>query len=103
MATETNTGSGNRRWLAHDVIIGLLAGAGVGAIVGLFISVRVLDNNIPTLIGAVVGAAFGVWALIRSHDRRSGFLNATVVVAWIALVGSALFIGALIVAIATFE
>lgn len=91
------------RWMVHDVIIGLLAGAGVGSILGVFAAVRVSDNNIITLVGAIVGAVIGVILLMRSHQKHPDrFLTAGVIVSWILLVGSAFFIAALVLAIANF-
>lgn len=90
-------------WLIHDVLIGLLAGAGVGSLVGVFLAVRWFDNNIPTLIGAVAGAVVGILFLLKSHQRNDKFLTASVVVSWVLLVASGSFIAALAFAIATFE
>jgi hypothetical protein len=98
--TETRSGS---RFLIHDIVIGLLAGAGVGTIVGLLIAVRVSDNNIITLVGALVGAATGIYMLMWSHRRNEGFITATVVITWILLVASAAWLILLAYAIATFE
>jgi len=85
------------------VIIGLLSGAGVGSIAGVFIAVRVSDNNLITLVGAVVGAIVGVILLIRSHQKNPGkFMTAGVIVAWILLILSAFFIASLVFAIANF-
>lgn len=91
------------RWMVHDVIIGLLTGAGVGSIIGVFVAVRVSDNNLITLIGAIVGAILGVILLMRSHQKHPDrFLTASVIVSWILLVLSAFFITALVLAIANF-
>ncbi len=90
-------------WMVHDVIIGLLAGAGVGSILGLFLAVRVSDNNMITLIAAIVGAIIGVILLMRSHQKHpEKFLTAAVIVSWILLLLSAFFIAALVLAIASF-
>lgn len=90
-------------WLVHDMIIGLLAGAGVGSIAGLFVAARVSDNNLFTLGGAIAGAMLGILLLIRSHQRHGRFFTPAVFVMWFLLVGSALFIAALISAIANFN
>lgn len=101
--TESTSSRPGSRWLIHDMIIGLLAGAGVGSVVGVFISVRWFDNNLPTLAGALLGAAVGVMLLLRSHQRHDKFLTVTVVLSWVLLVASGSFIAALAFAIATFE
>lgn len=89
--------------MIHDVIIGLLSGAGVGAIVGVFVAVRVSDNNLLTLVGAVFGAIVGVILLMRSHQKNPDkFMTAAVIVAWILLLLSAFFIASLVFAIANF-
>ena len=89
-------------WLVHDIALGLLSGAGAGSIIGLLIAVRVSDSNIPTLIGAIMGAGLAIFLLMRSHQRAERFLTPTVVIAWIVLIASALFIGLLVSAIANF-
>ncbi len=91
------------RWVIHDIVIGLLAGAGVGSIVGVIIAVRVSDNSIITLIGAILGAFVGLYALMRTHRSGERFLTATVVIVWILLVLSAGFIALLVNAIVNFE
>ena len=89
-------------WLVHDVIIGLLGGAGVGSIAGLFVAVRVSDNNLFTLGGAIIGAIVGILVLVRSHRRHGRFFTPAVLVMWFLLTASAIFIAALISAIANF-
>jgi hypothetical protein len=89
-------------WRVHDIIVGLIAGFGVGVIAGLF-ATRLIDTNVIVAIGGAVGASFGVFALSRSRRREGGFVNAIVVIAWVLLVGSALFLTALVLAIANFE
>lgn len=103
MANPTMSTKPGARFLIHDVIIGLLAGAGVGSVIGVFIAVRWFDNNLPTLAGALVGAAIGVAVLVSSHQRHDRFLTPAVVITWILLVASGAFIAALAFAIATFE
>lgn len=91
------------RWMIHDVIVGLLSGAGVGAIAGIFVVARVSDNNLITLAGAVIGAMVGVLLLLKSHQNRpEKFATPTVITAWVLLVLSALFIASLVFAIANF-
>jgi hypothetical protein len=89
-------------WQAHDIVVGLLSGFGVGTVAGLFIN-RLFDNNVVVLISAVVGAVIGIYVLIRSHQEASRFISAVVVVSWVLLVLSAVFIGMLVWAVATFE
>ena len=90
-------------WLAHDLIIGLLTGTGVGTIAGLFIAARLSDSNLFTLGGAIVGAIIWILILVRSHQRHDRFLTTAVVVSWILLVLSVAFIALLISAIAAFN
>jgi hypothetical protein len=90
-------------WLVHDVILGLLAGTGVGSIAGLFVAANVSDNNLVTLGGALIGAILGILLLVRSHQRHGRFFTPAVFVMWFLLVASALFIAALISAIANFN
>ena len=89
-------------WRVHDVLIGLLAGFGTGVIAGLF-ATRISDSNVVVAIGGALGAILGAWALIRSRRQPGGFVNAIVVIAWVLLIGSTLFLTALAVAIANFE
>lgn len=103
MTAETQPTSAPKNWMVHDVIIGLLAGAGVGSILGVFLAVRVSDNNLITLVGAVIGAIVGVILLMRSHQKHPDrFMTPGVIVAWILLILSAFFIASLIFAIANF-
>lgn len=90
-------------WLAHDLVIGLLTGAGVGSIAGLFIAARVSDNNLFVLGGAIVGAIVAILLLVRSHQRHDRFLTTAVVVSWILLILSVAFIALLVDAIANFN
>jgi hypothetical protein len=90
-------------WLAHDLVVGLLTGAGVGSIAGLFISARVAENNLFVMGGAIVGAIGAILLLARSHQRHGRFLTTTVVVSWILLVLSVAFIALLVSAIANFN
>lgn len=89
-------------WKVHDVIVGLLAGFGVGVIAGLF-ATRIVETNLIVAIGGVVGAILGVFALVRSRRQPGGFVNAVVVIAWVLLIGSGLFLTALVLAVANFE
>ncbi len=89
-------------WRVHDVIVGLLAGFGVGVIAGLF-ATRLIDTTAIVAIGGAVGAILGVFALTRSRRRDGGFVSATAIIAWVLLAGSALFLTALVQAIANFE
>jgi hypothetical protein len=89
-------------WRVHDVVVGLLAGFGAGVIAGLF-ATRLVESNVVVAIGAAVGAMLGVLAVWRSRRQPGGFVNAIVVIAWVLLIGSTLFLTALAVAIANFE
>lgn len=101
--SAATTQSGNRIWWrVHDVIVGLLSGFGVGTVAGLFMN-RLFDNNVVVLMTAILGAVIGVYVLVRNHQDADRFLSAVVVVSWVLLILSALFIGMLIWAVATFE
>jgi hypothetical protein len=89
-------------WRAHDIVVGLLSGFGVGTVAGLFIN-RLFDNNVVVLISAVVGAVIGIYVLMRSHQGASRFISAVVVVSWVLLVLSGVFLGMLVWAVANFE
>lgn len=99
---STQQTSGNRH-MVHDVLVGLLTGAGVGSIAGLFLAARVWDSNILIGLGATVGAVIFVYLLTRSHREGAGLVNLTVVSSWILLVLSTAFIVLLISAIANFQ
>ena len=103
MSVESTSVTPRSQWMIHDAIIGLLAGAGVGSLVGVFISVRWFDNNLITLASALVGTVVGVIALLRSHQRHARFLTTTVVVSWVLVVASGSLIAALALAIANFN
>ena len=102
METPIATTSNPTWWKVHDTVVGLLAGFGTGVIAGLF-ATRVIDTNVVVDIGGGIGAILGVFALFRSRRQPGGFVNAIVVIVWVLLVGSALFLTALVVAIANFE
>lgn len=102
METPATTTSIPIWWKVHDVFVGLLAGLGTGVIAGLF-ATRISGTTLVVAIGGAVGAALGVLALIRSRRQPGGFVNAIVVIAWFLLIGSALFLTALAVAVANFE
>ncbi|MEX1124689.1 MAG: hypothetical protein WD895_02855 [Acidimicrobiia bacterium] len=102
MDTPPVTTSVSIWWKVHDTVIGLLAGFGIGVIAGLF-ATRISDTNAVVAVGGAVGAILGVLALWRSRRQSDGFVNAIVVIAWVLLVGSALFLTALVLAIANFE
>jgi len=100
---ETKPKTTSSLWLAHDLIVGLLTGTGVGTIAGLFISARLSDSNLYTLGGAIIGAIVAILLLVRSHQRHDRFLTTTVIVSWILLVLSVAFIALLVSAIANFN
>ncbi|MGH8913919.1 MAG: hypothetical protein ACRDZM_05305 [Acidimicrobiia bacterium] len=102
MATTTPPTSPPIWWRVHDILVGFLAGFGVGTVAGLFLNTQIGDN-VVVLITAAVGAAIGIYVLIRNHQRSSRFLSAVVVVSWVLLILSTVFIALLIWAVATFE
>jgi hypothetical protein len=89
-------------WRVHDIVVGLLAGFGVGTVAGLFIN-RLFDNNLVVLTTAVVGAVVGIYVLILNHQASGRFLSGVVVVSWLLLVLSSAFMAMLVWAVATFE
>lgn len=89
-------------WWAHDIIVGLLSGFGVGGVAGLFIN-RLFEDNIVVLICAILGAIAGVSALVLNHRRSERFFTLVVLASWVLLVLSAGFIALLAWAVATFE
>jgi hypothetical protein len=89
-------------WKVHDIVVGLLAGFGTGVIAGLF-ATRISDTNVVVAVGGALGAVLGALALVWSRRQPGGFVNAIVVIAWVLLIGSALFLTALVLAIANFE
>jgi hypothetical protein len=100
--TAENTTSIPIWWRIHDIVVGLLAGFGTGVVAGLF-ATRISDTNVVVAIGGALGAILGVFALVRSRRQPGGFVTAIVIIAWVLLVGSALFLTALVVAVANFE
>jgi hypothetical protein len=89
-------------WKVHDIVVGLLAGFGTGVIAGLF-ATRIIETNVVVAIVGGLGAILGVLALRSSRRRPGGFVNSVVVIAWVLLIGSALFLTALVLAIANFQ
>jgi hypothetical protein len=89
-------------WRIHDIVVGLLAGFGVGTVAGLFIN-RLFENNVVVLISATLGAVAAIYILIQNHRASRRFLSGVVVVTWFLLVLSAAFMTLLVLAIANFE
>lgn len=73
------------------MLIGLLAGLGMGAVAGLFAN-RLVENNVVVPVDAVVGAIVGIYVLIQSHQRSRQFVTAVAAVTWVVLVASGLFL-----------
>lgn len=82
--------------------VGLLAGLGVGTIGGLFAN-RLVDNSIVIVGCGIVGAVLAIYVLIQSHNRTRTFVNGVVIVSWVLLGLSAVFLAALVQAILNFE
>ena len=102
MDTTSATTSVPTWWKVHDIVVGLLAGFGAGVIAGLF-ATRIFETNVVVAIAGGLGAILGVLALGSSRRRPGGFVNSVVVIAWVLLIGSALFLTALVLAIANFQ
>jgi hypothetical protein len=100
----STTAQGIRRpvwWWVHDVVVGLLAGFGVGSVAGLFLN-RLFENNVVVLVCAVLGAAAGIMVLVQNHRDTPRFLSAIVVVSWVLLLVSAGFLGLFVWAVLSF-
>ena len=89
-------------WWVHDILVGLLAGVGVGFVAGLFLNAQV-ENNVVVLICTILGAVLGVLVLIQDHRGATRFLSAVVIATWVLLVCSAAFIALFIFAVLNFE
>jgi hypothetical protein len=98
-SSEAKTGS---RWRLHDIVIGLLSGAGVGSVIAVVIAARVDFDVVVIPIGLVLGGLAGIYLLLRSHRRNDNFLNVTVVIAWVLLFLSGGWLVLLATAIANF-
>jgi hypothetical protein len=103
MAQMADSLSTTPRFLAHDLVVGVLAGVGVGAFAGMWFSARVWQGGLTVLIGAILGAAVGYGLLRLSHRDGERLVNPTVVIAWVlGLLGWAMVIG-VIMAIRNFN
>jgi hypothetical protein len=101
----TMTAQASRRpvwWWVHDVVVGLLAGFGVGSVAGLFL-LRLVENNVVVLVCAVLGVIAGITVLVQNHRETRRFLNGIVVVSWVLLLVSAGFLGLFVWAVLNFE
>jgi hypothetical protein len=101
----TMTAQASRRpvwWWVHDVVVGLLAGFGVGSVAGLFL-LRLVENNVVVLVCAVLGVIAGITVLVQNHRETRRFLNGIVVVSWVLLLLSAGFLGLFVWAVLNFE
>jgi hypothetical protein len=84
------------------VVVGLLAGFGVGSVAGLFL-LRLVENNVVVLVCAVLGVIAGITVLVQNHRETRRFLNGIVVVSWVLLLLSAGFLGLFVWAVLNFE
>lgn len=71
------------RLALHDWLVGIVAGAGVGAFAGMFLVARVADNVLLMVFAALVGIVLGVLALRASHRNSDRLVNPVVVIVWI--------------------
>lgn len=101
MSIDT-TPQSTRPWVVHDVLIGVLAGSGVGSLVGAFVSTRWLESGLIVVALTILGAILGVLALQSSHRHNDHFITAAVIAAWVALAVSGIVLITLALAIATF-
>ena len=99
MANEADSGD-HGGWLAHDVVVGALAGAAAGFVIGLFALARV-DS---WLLAGVVVASFavaGIAVLRWERNTRKGPGPVTILT-WIVMILSIGMIALIINAIRNF-
>lgn len=60
-------------WLAHDVLIGSLAGAAVGLVAGLLVLSR-LDSEIAFWLAVGISIVIGIAVLRWERNRRKGLM-----------------------------
>lgn len=90
-------------WRIHDYLVGILGGGGLGAVLGVFVAARVVDNNLVIAAGALVGALIGVMIMMQTRRNSDKFWTVSVIVMWIVAVGSAAFLILLYDAIRNFS
>ncbi len=90
-------------WQVHDFLVGILGGGGLGAVVGVFVAARLVDNNLVMAAGAVIGALIGILIMMQTRRNNEGFWTVTVVVMWIVAVASVAFLVFLYDAIRNFS
>jgi predicted PurR-regulated permease PerM len=91
-------------WKVHDLVVGLLAGAAGGFVLGLF-ATRLIDSIVVPFAAASVGAVAG-WGLLRwDRPRRVGRspFGPITAAAWVVLVLGVGFVALLFDAISDFE
>ncbi len=90
-------------WRLHDFLVGILAGGGLGAIVGVFLAARVFDSDLVIGAAALAGALVGVLVMMQTRRSHQGFWTVTVIVMWIIAVASIAFLALLYDAIRNFS
>ncbi len=90
-------------WRAHDYLVGILGGGGLGAILGVFLAARVVDSDLVIGAGAVIGALVGILVMMQTRRNSEGFWTVTVIVMWIIAVASIAFLVLLYDAIRNFS
>ena len=89
-------------WRIHDILVGGLAGAAVGVIIGLF-GLRLVDHPAAPPALGLIGAAAGIVWLGSRRGPSQGFFTTATAVAWATIVVTVGFLAALGRAIATFN
>jgi hypothetical protein len=104
MTSETTVDAGAKplSWLLHDLVVGVLTGFGVGLVAGVFAN-RLVETGAFILVIGAVGAIAGAYVLVQSHVRSDRFINSVVVVSWVLLACSCVFLVAVIQAILDFN
>lgn len=90
-------------WRIHDYLVGILGGGGLGAVLGVYVAARLVDNNLVIAAGALAGALIGVMVMRQTRRNSDKFWTVSVIVMWIVAVGSAAFLILLYDAIRNFS
>ena len=90
----------------ESVIVGPMVtnpGTRDATVLASMFATRIIETQVVVAIAGGLGAILGVVALWRRRRQPGGFVNSVVVIAWVLLIGSALFLTALALAVANFE
>ncbi len=87
-------------WLVHDVVVGALAGASAGLVIGLFALARVeswILGGVAVTACVIAGIALLRWE--RNHRAGVGIVT---VLAWVVMIGSIGMIALIVTALRNF-